>query len=99
MKERDKEVRFKNCAPFSDCISEINNTQLNNAKHLDVVEPMYNLIEYSDIYSKISGSSQQYYRDEPNATLVDSESLKSKVKITQKTPDDGNKEGVEIAVR
>ena len=42
MKERDKEVRFKNCAPFSDCISEINNTQLNNAKHLDVVEPMYN---------------------------------------------------------
>ena len=57
MKERDKEVRFKNCAPFSDCISEINNTQLNNAKHLDVVEPMYNLIEYSDIYSKISGSS------------------------------------------
>ena len=40
----DKEVIFKNCATFTDCISEINNTQIDNAKNIDVVMPMYNLI-------------------------------------------------------
>ena len=39
-------------AQFTDCISEINNTQIDNAKYIDVVIPMYNLIEYSDDYSK-----------------------------------------------
>ena len=43
-----KEV-FKNCALFSDCISEINNTQIDNAKYIDVVMPMYNLIEYNAV--------------------------------------------------
>ena len=41
----NKKVLFKNCAPFTDCISEINNTQVGNAKDLDIVIPMYNLIE------------------------------------------------------
>ena len=50
--ERNKGVIFKNCAPFTDCISEINNTQIDNAKYIDVAMPMYNLIEYSDNYSK-----------------------------------------------
>ena len=49
--QREKEIIFKNCTPFTDCISEINNTQIDNAKDLDVVMPMYNLIEYSDNYS------------------------------------------------
>ena len=57
------EVVFKNCAPFTNCMSEINNTQTDNAKDIDVVMPMYNLIEYSDNYSKTSGSLWQYYRD------------------------------------
>ena len=48
--ERNKGVIFKNCAPFTDCISEINNTQIDNAKYRDVVLPMYNLIEYRDNY-------------------------------------------------
>ena len=48
----DKEVLFKNCALFTDCISEINNTQIDNAKNIDLIMPMYNLIEYSDNYSK-----------------------------------------------
>ena len=48
----DKEVAFKNSAPFTDCISEINNTQTDNAKFTDVVMSVYNLIEYSDNYSK-----------------------------------------------
>ena len=48
---------------------KINNTQIDNAKNLDVVIPMYNLIEYSDNYSKPSGSLWEYYRDEPNPNL------------------------------
>ena len=54
--ERDKGVAFKNCGPFINCISEINNTQVDNAKDIDIVMPMYNLIEYSDNYAKISGT-------------------------------------------
>ena len=53
---RDKKVIFKNCAPFTNCISKINNTQIDNAEYIDIVMPMYNLIEYSDNYSKTSGS-------------------------------------------
>ena len=52
----NKKVIFKNCAPFTNYISEINNTQVDNAKDIDIVMPMYNLIEYSNNYSKISGS-------------------------------------------
>ena len=84
--ERDKGVAFKNCAPFINCISEINNTQVDNAKDIDIVMPMYNLIEYSDHYAKTSGSLWQYFRDETNDNLGDSESFKSKIKITGKTP-------------
>ena len=58
--ERDKGVTFKNCAPFTKCISRINNTDINNAKDIDIVMPMYNLVEYSDNYSKTSGSLWQY---------------------------------------
>ena len=54
--ERDKVVIFKNCAPFINCISEIINTQIDNAKDIDIVMPMYNLIEYSDNYAKTTGS-------------------------------------------
>ena len=53
---RDKGVAFKNCAPFINCISEINNTQIDNAKDIDIEMPMYNLIEYSDNYAKATGS-------------------------------------------
>ena len=54
--ERNKQVAFKNCAPFINWISEINSIQVDNAKHLVVVMPLYSLIEYSDNYSKTSGS-------------------------------------------
>ena len=46
----NKKVIFKNCAPFTNCISEINNTQVDNIKDSDLVMPLYNLIEYSDNY-------------------------------------------------
>ena len=55
----NKKEIFKNCAPFANCISEINNTQLGNAKDLDNVMPMYNLTDYSDNYSRTSGSLWQ----------------------------------------
>ena len=60
--------------------------------------PMYNLIEYSDNYAKTSGSLWQYFRDEPNDNLADSESFKSKIKITGKTPANDNEKDVEIMV-
>ena len=88
--ERNKGVTFKNCAPFTDCISEINNSQVDNAKYIDVVMLMYNLIEYSDNYVKTSESLWQYNRDDPNNNLTQSQSFKSKIKITGKAPITGN---------
>ena len=38
----NKKVIFKNCAPFTNCVSEINNTQVDNAKDIDILMPMYN---------------------------------------------------------
>ena len=96
--ERDKGVAFKNCAPFINCISEINNTQVDNAKDIDIVMPMYNLIEYSDNYAKAPGSLWQYFRDEPDDDLEDSESFKSKLRITGKTPNNDNVKDIEIMV-
>ena len=52
----NKKVTFKNCAQFTNCISEINKTHVNIAKGIDIVMPMYNFIEYSGNYSKIPGS-------------------------------------------
>ena len=96
--ERNKGVTFKNCAPFTKCISRINNTGIDNAHDIDIVTPMYNLIEYSDNYSKTSGSLWQYYKDDPNGNLTDPESFKSKGKITGNTPAAGNTKDVEIIV-
>ena len=60
---RVADVAFKNCAPFISCISEINNTQIDNAKDLDVIMPMYNMLEYSKNYSETSGSLYNFVRD------------------------------------
>ena len=96
--ERDKGVIFKNCAPFINCKREISNTGIDNTKDIDIVMPMYKLIEYSDNYSKTSGSLWQHYRDEPNDNLTYSESLKSRIKITENDSAGGNIENVEIVV-
>ena len=60
--------------------------------------PMYRLLEYCDNYSKTSGILWQYYKDEPNDNLANSESFKSKVKITGSTPAGGNTKDVKIIV-
>ena len=104
----NKKVIFKNCAPFTSCISKINNTQIDNAEYIDIVMPMYNLIEYSDNYSKTSGRLWQYCKDIPavnnNSDIVDfngansSDSFNSKAKIIAQTDDDGEKNNVKIMV-
>ena len=66
---------FRNCAPLTSCINRINNMQKDDAQYIDVVMPMYNLIEYRDNYSKTSGTLFQYCRDVPavdnNGTVLD----------------------------
>ena len=96
--ERNKGVTLKNCAPFINCKSEINNTEIDVAKDIDIVMPVYNLLEYSNYYSETLGSLWQYFKDKPNDNLTDSESLKSKIKITENTPADGNRKDVEIII-
>ena len=56
-----KNVINKSCAPFTDCISEINNTQTDNANYIDIVIPMYSSIDHSDNCSKTFGSLWQHY--------------------------------------
>ena len=80
--KRSKSVAFKNNAPFFNCISKINGIKIDNAEDLDVVMPMYNLLEYSKNYRKTTGSLWNYYRDEPSNLLSsDSESFKYKTSI------------------
>ena len=96
--EQTKGVTFKNCAPFTKYISRINNTDIDNGHDVDIVMPMYNLIQYSDNYLKTSVSLWQYYKDDLNDNLADSESFKSKVKITVNTSAAGNTKDAEIIV-
>ena len=105
----NNKVIMKNCAPFSNCISKINNTQVDNAKDIDIVMAMYNLIEYSDNYSKTSGSLWQYCKDIPavddNDAIVDfnganaTDSFNFKTKITGQTNNNGRIDSVEIMVQ
>ena len=96
--ERIKGVTCKSYAPFTKCISRINNTDIDTAQDIDIVMPMYNVIEYSDYYSKTSGSFWQYYKDDPNDNITESEWFKSKIKITGKTPATGSTKDVAIFV-
>ena len=104
----NKKVIFKNCAPFTNCISEINNTQIDNAKDIDIVMRMYNLIGYSDNYAKTTGILWQYCKDIParndanNDIIVFdlnnvTDSFKFKAKITGQTGNNGTKD-VEVMV-
>ena len=103
----NKKVMFKNSAPFSDCKSETNNTQVDIHKDIDVVATIYNLIEHSNSYLDTFGSLWQYYRDEPslaNNAIVDfagannnSKSFKYKQRITCET-DANRTKNVEIMV-
>ena len=69
----NKILIFKKCAPFTDCITKINNTQVDDAQKIDIVMPMYNLKECSDAYLKTSGGLWQYYRDDEPALNTNGE--------------------------
>ena len=102
-----KKVIFKNCAPLTNCISGINNTQIDSTKDIDIVMPMYNLIEYCDNYAKSTGSLWKYSKDMPaqnnNDEIIEftannpTDSFNFKAKFTGRTGDDGTK-NVEIMV-
>ena len=67
----NKKLVFKNNAPSINCILKINGVKIDNADDLDVIMPMYNLLEYSKNYRKTTGSLWNYYRDQPNSTIGD----------------------------
>ena len=58
---RNRFLAFKNNTPFTNCISKVNNVLIDNAEDLDIVMPMYNLIEYSKNYRKTTGNLRNYY--------------------------------------
>ena len=101
-------VAFKNCAPFTKCITHINDEHVDNADNLDIIMPMYNLIEYSDNYWDKSGNLWQFKRDEQNmnngnpanVTTDDSSSFKYKSSFFKPltAADNGVFKDVEIAV-
>ena len=104
-----KKLAFKNNALFIFCISKINNTLIDNAEDLDFVIPMYNLLEYSQKYSKTTGSLWNYYRDEPNSgvggendsinySIENSKSFEYKTSITGKFEGNNPEKEVEIVV-
>ena len=81
-------LALKNCAPFTKCNLEINDEHVDTAENLDIVMPMYNLIEYSDNYQDSSATFYHYRRDEPpeddavaDLTADNSDSLKYKIKL------------------
>ena len=81
-------MALKNCAPFTKCNLEINDEHVDTAENLDIVMPMYNLIEYSDNYQDSSATLSQYNRDEPpeadavaDLTANNSSSFKYKIKL------------------
>ena len=102
----EKKLAFKNNAPFISCISKTNNTLIDNAEDLDIIIPLYNLIEYSKNYSKTAGNLWNYYRDEPNSgtegnvnySTKDSKCFDYKTNITGKSENNNRRKDVEIVV-
>ena len=106
----DKKLVLKNNAPFISCISKINGKLIENAEDLDIVMPMYNLLEYSKNYRKTTGSLFKYYRDEPNSgtegngantiiySIKDSKSFDYKTSITGELEGNNVEKDVEIPI-
>ena len=103
----DKKLALRNNAPFFSYISKISNALIDNAEDLDIVMPIYNLLEYSKNYRKTTGSLFNYYRDEPNSgaegninySIKDSKSFDYKTSITRKLESNNvEKDDIEIVV-
>ena len=103
--DNNTKAAFKNCAPFKDCRTEINDTFVDYADFINITMPMYNLSEYSDNCSDTSGSLWQFKRGEIIGDIIltnnNSSSFRCKSKLIGDTVADGvnrKKEGVKIAV-
>ena len=104
---RNRQLILKNNAPFVSCMTKINNEFIEDADDLDIVMPMYKLLEYSKNYRKTIGSLHNYYRDElsydnnpdnfPNINVVNSNAFEYNYKITGNTNNQGSKD-VELAI-
>ena len=97
------QLAFKNCAPFKYCRTEVNDTFVHYADFINIAMPIYNVIEYSDNYSDISGRLWNFKRDEiiNNADMTNDDnapSFKYKANIIGNTENNGRKNGVKIAV-
>ena len=86
----NKQVIFKNSAPFAVCTTQINNTQIEDAKDFQVVILMYDLIEYSNNYSVTTASLWQYHKHEAKSLITYSSSFKCKSRFLANT----NKRGI-----
>ena len=89
------DVAFKNCAPFSTCTTKINDIFVDEANHIYIAMPMYNLIEYSDNYSDTSGSLWQFKRDKVpdnnvDLTIDNSQSFKYNAALLRKIENHNN---------
>ena len=90
------QIAFKSCAPFTKCITKIDGTTIDDAENLDLVMPMYNLIEYSSNYSETTGNLWFYSKDEAtnfNADVANNnnnfKSFMHKAKLLENTEADG----------
>ena len=92
------QVAFKNCAPFTKCITKIDGTTIDDAEDLDLVMPMYNLIEHNSNYSETTASLWFYFKDEAtnfNADIANDNNFKSfmyKAKLLENTEADEDNE-------
>ena len=108
--EYDKELTLKNNVPFVSCILKINDKLIDNAEDLDIVMPMYNLLEYSKNYKKTTWAFWNSYRDEPNEESIgggnaaikysirNSKSFDYKTNITGTLEGDNTEKEAEIVV-
>ena len=92
-------VAYKNCAPFTRCVTHINNEHIDNAESLNIIMPKYNFIEYSDNYSDSSGGLWKFKRDESpvtnagshgNSSTDNSTNLKYKPSFLEESSSVGN---------
>ena len=105
--DNNTRLALKYCAPFTKCNLEINDEHIDTAENIDIVMPMYNLIEYSDNYQDSSATLYQYKRDEPpeangidNLTVGNSNSFKYNVSLLGNpiVADNIAKKGVKVVV-
>lgn len=94
----NNQVTFKNCASFTNCIDQINDSQIDNSEYLGIVMPIYNRIECIDSYAKPLGRLWQYHKDIWNKNIANLKSFRFKAGTTGRTSVGGSAKNVEIVL-